>query len=127
MDALIALLMGLVSSPWGAAAIGGLVMLVGPKLPAWLKPLAAALLARLKPAPAPAPVPAPDAPANPLPATGRPLLDLALRILAAVAAKKFPSLSAEAALERYLVEQTHYGFYALDAIDAKEEEEKSPF
>jgi hypothetical protein len=121
------LLASLTGSPvlvLGAVAL----MIFGPKLGPILGPILAAvpsLLAKLKPAsPAPASpaTPAtPSAPADPvaIPSTGRPLIDLALKVFAAVAARKFPALGAAEALERYMVEQTHYGYYAIDSAAEK--------
>lgn len=114
MEALVPLL----NSPLGVV-VALVAVVVLPKLFPALGPVLSALLAKLK-RPAPEPTPGPN-PADPpaVPATGRPLIDLALKILAAIAARRFPDLTREAALERYLVEQTQTEYAAADAVRAK--------
>jgi len=44
----------------------------------------------------------------------RSLVDVALGVLASVAARKYPHMDPGEALEQLLVEQAHYAYYDLD-------------
>ena len=107
--------------------VGALFVL--PKIFPAVAPIAAPLLAwllkRVKPA-------APAAPANPAVPAGpppvdttpvpvkRPLADLSLRILAAIAARRYPHLTQEEATERFLVHEASSGYYHDDQEREKE-------
>ncbi len=54
----------------------------------------------------------------------RPLVDLSLKILAGIAARKYPFLSPDDAMERYLVEEANSGFYFDDVKREKAAEQK---
>jgi hypothetical protein len=118
LSAVTAVLAGL--GPWGLLA--GVVLTLGVQ---WAKKKFPHLVpGKPSPVPEPGPAPAPN-PSDPIPAapTGRPLLDLALRILAGIAARRFPKLTQSEAMERYLVEEagTQYRMEEYKAEDAAAE------
>ncbi|VTU02767.1 unnamed protein product [Gemmataceae bacterium] len=109
-------------------AVGALFVL--PKIFPVLSPIAAPVLAwllkRAKPA-APATPASPAVPAGPPPVdtappapVKRPLADLSLRILAAIAARRYPHLTQEEATERFLVQEASNGYYHDDQVREKE-------
>lgn len=63
--------------------------------------------------PAPEPV-GPVSPVSPTP-SDRPILDWIMKLLGAQAAERFPDMPPKDALNRHLVEQAHFGYFAAEA------------
>lgn len=113
-------LMSLLSSfgPWGVLAGAGLMLFL-----AWRN--------KRNPSPTPAPGPGPSpivpdpSPIVPGPApTGRPVLDFVMKLLADLAASRFPKMSREAALERYLVDAVQTETLVAEMRQARQEREQ---
>lgn len=105
-----------VNSPLGAAILVVVALVVQSFGPSWLKPLAAALLKRVR-GTAPEPEPQPEPEPEPEPTdTGRPVIDLARKVLGDLARRRFPAAATEdEAVERYLVNEASLEHWRQDA------------